>query len=129
MRRLGLFEELQTRQVFQCGVDLGVGQAETRAPGLRAHPQGRGSGCPAGPAEPLETRTRDFPLPAPPHWLGLGVAPLRPALVPPLSLARWQAFAAVAAPVVRPGDPQAYPQRGNDSQAIGLMAIVTAIKI
>ena len=42
MRRPGLFEELQTRQVFQCGVAVGAGQAETRAPGLRAHLRGEG---------------------------------------------------------------------------------------
>lgn len=41
MRRPGLFEELQTRQVFQCGVDLGVGTGRDQ-PGLRAHPQGEG---------------------------------------------------------------------------------------
>lgn len=63
-----------------------------------------------GPAVPLETGTGAFPLPAPPHWLGLGMAPLRPAIIPPPSLASWRAFAAVAAPVVRPGDPQATPE-------------------
>lgn len=68
----------------------------------------RGEGVAAQRA--LHTGPGDLPLPAPPHWLGLGMAPLRPALIPPLSLASWRAFAAVAAPVVRPGDRQATPR-------------------
>lgn len=52
VRRPGLFEELQTCQVFQSGVDVKVGQAETEPRDLRHSCGAEGSGCAASAADP-----------------------------------------------------------------------------
>ena len=62
VRRPGLFEELQTCQVFQSGVDVEVGQAEPERQDLERSRGAEGGGCSASAAAPRGAVVGDVPF-------------------------------------------------------------------